>query len=68
MQTVEYQVPAIHCKHCVMTIKREVGELNGVTAVDGSLETKKVLITFEPPATQQSIEAFMAEIGYPVKK
>jgi copper chaperone len=68
MATVEYQVPAIRCKHCVMTIKREVGELEGVSTVEGNLESKNVQITFQPPATEQSIEKFMDELGYPVKK
>jgi copper chaperone len=68
METVEYHVPAIRCKHCVATIKREVSELDGVNTVDATLETKNVQIAFQAPATQQSIEAFMDELGYPVKK
>jgi copper chaperone len=68
MKTVEYHVPAIHCKHCVATIKREVSELQGVSAVEASLESKNVQISFEAPANEQVIEKFMNELGYPVKK
>ena len=68
MSTAKYHVPAIHCKHCVMTIKREVGELEGVSGVEGDLESKNVQITFQAPATEQSIEKFMDELGYPVQK
>jgi copper chaperone len=68
MKTVQYHVPAIRCKHCVATIKREVSELRGVSAVEASLESKNVQISFEAPADEQVIEKFMDELGYPVKK
>jgi copper chaperone len=68
MPTVKYQVPAIRCKHCVMTIKREVGELSGVGEVEANLESKNVQVTFQAPATEQSIEKLMDELGFPVKK
>jgi copper ion binding protein len=68
MKTIEYNVPAIRCKHCVATIKREVAELQGIGSVEASLENKNVQISFEAPATEQSIEKLMEELGYPVKK
>ncbi len=68
MKTVEYQVPNIRCKHCVATIQREVSERQGVSAVNADQDTKKVAISFDAPATEPAIEAFMAELGYPVKK
>jgi copper chaperone CopZ len=48
-----------------MTIKREVSELAGVASVEGDPATKDVHISFEPPATQDSIKALLDEIGYP---
>ena len=68
MATVTYLVPNISCQHCVHTIKMEVGEINGVTEVQGDVNTKKVTITFDPPASTEKIEALLQEIDYPVSK
>jgi len=43
-ETVTYSVPAIHCAHCVMSIREEVAEVEGVDEVDVDLETKVVTI------------------------
>lgn len=66
MNTVTYSVPAIHCGHCTHTIEMEVGELPGVRSVSADMETKKVRIEFEAPATETQIKALLAEIEYPV--
>ncbi|MCC6499444.1 MAG: copper ion binding protein [Anaerolineales bacterium] len=67
MTTVNYSVPAMHCDHCTHTIEMEVGELQGVQAVKADLNTKKVQITFDAPASEQSIKALLSEIDYPVE-
>ena len=66
MTTVSYSVPAIHCEHCTHTIEMEVGELRGVQVVKADLDTKKVQITFDTPASEEKIKALLAEIEYPV--
>jgi copper ion binding protein len=66
MSTVTYSVPAIHCGHCTRTIEMEVGELAGVQSVKADIDTKKVEITFDAPATEEGIKALLAEINYPV--
>ena len=65
MTTVNYNIPSISCGHCVHTIKMEVSDLDGVQSVDASAETKMATITFDPPATDEAIKAFLAEINYP---
>lgn len=67
MTTVTYSVPAMHCDHCTHTIETEVAELQGVQAVKADLDTKKVQITFDVPANEQSIKALLTEINYPVE-
>lgn len=67
MTTVTYSVPAMHCDHCTHTIEMEVGELQGVQSVKADLSTKKVQITFDAPASEQSIKALLSEIDYPVE-
>lgn len=65
METVKLHVPNINCGHCVMSIKREVGELAGVASVEGDVATRDVEISFGPPATLEGIKALLNEIGYP---
>ncbi|HNQ96149.1 MAG TPA: copper ion binding protein [Anaerolineales bacterium] len=67
MTTVTYSVPAMHCDHCTHTIEMEVGELPGVQAVKADLNTKKVQITFDTPASEQSIKTLLSEIDYPAE-
>ena len=67
MTTVTYTVPAISCGHCTHTIETEVGELQGVQSVKADLETKKVEITFDVPASEDSIKELLAEINYPAE-
>jgi copper chaperone CopZ len=68
MATVTVSVPNISCGHCVHTIQTELAELDGVTKVEASAETKLVTIAYEAPATIEAIEALLAEINYPVQK
>lgn len=65
MTVVTYTIPNISCKHCVHTIKTELGELAGVQAVEADPQTKQARITFEAPATEAQIRALLAEINYP---
>lgn len=67
MTTVTYSIPAIHCGHCTHTIEMEVGELQGVHDVKADLNTKKVQITFEEPASEEKIKTLLAEIDYPAE-
>ncbi len=68
MTTVTFNVPTISCGHCVHTIQTEVGDLEGVTSVTASNETKQVEVSFDAPATEEAIVALLAEINYPVAK
>ncbi len=67
MTTVIYSVPAISCGHCTHTIETEVAELQGVQSVKAAIDTKKVEITFDTPASEDKIKALLAEINYPVE-
>jgi len=67
MTTVTYTVPAISCGHCTHTIETEVGELKGVQSVKADEATKKVVITFDAPASEESIKSLLAEINYPAE-
>jgi copper chaperone len=66
MSTVTYTVPNISCNHCVHTIQSEVSELAGISSVLADLDTKTVKISYEPPASEETIKSLLAEINYPV--
>ncbi len=66
MATKTFKVPNISCVHCVKTIQNEVGELDGVTSVVASQETKQVTVEWkEPPQSWAGIKALLEEINYP---
>ena len=67
MQTTTLNAPTISCMHCVGAIKRAVGQLEGVSSVDGNVTTKDVQVTFDPQKVNlEQIKQAMAEEGYPV--
>jgi copper chaperone len=68
MSQVEYFIPNISCGHCVHTINMEISEIAGVKSVEASQETKKVVIQFDPPATEEQIENLLVSINYPPQK
>ncbi len=68
MNTITYTIPNISCHHCVHTITMELSDLPGVKSVKGEVETKKVTVSFEAPATPELIENTLSEIEYPVEK
>jgi len=64
MEEKTVHIPSISCGHCVMTIKREVGELEGVESVEGDEKAKTVTVKWHNPATWERISATLKEAGY----
>lgn len=61
--------PDISCGHCVATINKAVGAIDGVRHVETSEQTKQVQVEFDPGKVSLTrIEAVLDEEGYPVKK
>jgi copper chaperone CopZ len=44
MKETRFKVPDMSCGHCVATVQRALESLEGVTAVEVSLETKGVVV------------------------
>ena len=65
MQTKTFKVPGISCGHCVNAIQNEVGEMDGVSSVVASQETKMVTVEWDTPQTWEDIQALLVEINYP---
>jgi copper chaperone len=60
-----FSIPSISCGHCVNAIKSELNELEGVSKVEGNVESKSVHVEWEPPATEKIIKSKLTEINYP---
>ncbi|MFI0448292.1 heavy-metal-associated domain-containing protein [Actinomadura sp. 6N118] len=67
MSTATYTVAGMTCGHCVGSVKEEVGQVAGVTAVDVDLASGKVTVTSDSPVDDAQITAAVEEAGYEVK-
>ncbi len=65
MEKETFSIPNISCGHCVMSIKNELAELDGVKTVDGSPEAKTIDVAWESPTTLEKIKNTLKEINYP---
>ncbi len=65
MQTITFNVPAMHCMHCTHTVSTELSDLEGVSKVNADLDTKQVTVEFAEPVTEQALRDTLAEINYP---
>ncbi len=65
MESKTFSVPNISCGHCVMSIQKELGELDGVSKVEGDPAKKEVTLDWEAPATLEKIISTLKEINYP---
>jgi copper chaperone len=67
METEKFSVPNIMCGHCVMTIQRELGEMEGVSKVEGDPNAKEITVDYDSPATVDRIKSTLKEINYPAE-
>jgi len=65
MEKKTFSIPNISCGHCVMSIKNELTELEGIKTVDGDPGKKSITVEFESPATLEKIRDTLKEINYP---
>ena len=65
MESKTFSIPNISCGHCVMSIKNELSEIEGVTSVEGNHEAKTISVEWDTPATLEKITSTLKEINYP---
>jgi copper chaperone CopZ len=68
MEKKTFKVPNISCGHCVMSIKNELSELEGVANVEGDPESRQITVEWDSPATQNILMEKMKEINYPAEE
>lgn len=65
MEKKTFSIPNISCGHCVMAIKNELSELEGVKSVEGNPESKSIEVEWDAPISEDKIKASLKEINYP---
>ena len=67
MEKQTFIVPNISCGHCVMSIKGELNEIDGVKSVEGNPNTKNITVEWESPTSANAIKEKLKEINYPAE-
>jgi copper chaperone CopZ len=65
MESRKFSIPNISCGHCVMSIKRELSDLDGVKSVEGDPGKKEITVSWDAPATVDKIKTALKEMNYP---
>ena len=65
METITLSIPNISCNHCVMTVKRESGFVDGIEFVSGDVDKKSATFRVAGDKALQELKAALAEAGYP---
>jgi copper chaperone len=60
-------IPNISCGHCVMSIKNELTELEGIAGVEGDPGDKRITVEWEAPVTLAMIKDKLKDINYPAE-
>ncbi len=66
MEEVTLNIPNISCHHCVMTIRRESGFVDGVEFVSGDVDGKTATFQVASDEALAGLKTTLAEVGYPV--
>ena len=67
MEKQDFIIPNITCGHCVMAIKNELNEMDGIRAVDGNPESRTMHVEWDAPTTLALIKDKLQEINYPAE-
>jgi mercuric transport protein len=69
MQTITLNAPDISCGHCVATVEKALGQIDGVAAVKADADSKDVNVTWDDEKTDlNAISAALDEAGYPARQ
>ncbi len=66
MEKDSFSIPNISCGHCVMSIQKELGGIEGVSKVEGDPLKKEIVVEYDAPAGLEEILTTLREINYPV--
>ncbi|SUA73351.1 Copper chaperone CopZ [Nocardia otitidiscaviarum] len=66
MATSTYTVTGMTCGHCVGSVQKEIGKIDGVTNVDVDLASGLVKVESNTPLADADVVAAVDEAGYQV--
>jgi copper chaperone CopZ len=66
MTTITLSIPSVNCNHCIMTVKREAGFVDGAEFVSGDVEGKTATFQVANDESLSALKRALAEAGYPV--
>ena len=64
-ETREYTVQGMTCSHCVLSVREEVSEVPGVSAVDVDLGSGRLSVTGHE-VEERAVREAVADAGYEV--
>jgi copper ion binding protein len=64
MTAATYAIKGMTCDHCVHAVSRELGQLEGVTAVDVDLSAGTATVTSDEPLDTAAVRGAVDEAGY----
>jgi copper chaperone len=64
MTTTEFQVTGMTCSHCEHAVSEEVRNISGVTDVEVSAATGRLVVTSTAPVADEQVLAAVDEAGY----
>ncbi len=65
-QTVKLSVPGMTCASCPYMVKQAISAVDGIKAVEATMEDRSATVTFEDTLTSvEAIQQATANIGYP---
>ncbi|MBP2452347.1 heavy-metal-associated domain-containing protein [Mycolicibacterium lutetiense] len=64
MTVSEYQVSGMTCGHCEQSVREEVTGLDGVTQIEVSAATGRLVVTSAAPLADEAIVAAVKAAGY----
>ena len=64
MSTNEYRVTGMTCGHCETSVREEVGEIDGISDIQVSAETGKLVVSGPGEIDDAAVIAAVDEAGY----
>lgn len=64
MTTTEYQVTGMSCEHCERSVREEVEHIGGVTGIDVSAASGRLVVTASGPLDDAVVLSAVEEAGY----
>ncbi|MFI5359595.1 MAG: heavy-metal-associated domain-containing protein [Halanaerobiales bacterium] len=62
------EIDGMSCAHCAARVKKGLEKIEGVEAVEVSVEEKKAVVSLNTAVTEEELKAAIEEAGYKVVK